>query len=158
MSVLAFLNQLVGGQVLGDHLTAWVNNLVENEGFARTDAYRCITEWADEGDPSIIAATGQTWVRRADVDADEAPATRLFIVERTGLDGIFALYRDLDRAADESDGGPCGHNLKEEYAPLNDASHGAELPLGVLDLYELESWFPPEFLLPGCTPKEANTP
>ncbi|MEU0390482.1 hypothetical protein [Streptomyces chartreusis] len=158
MSTLAFLHQLVGAQVLGDHLTAWVNHLVEHEGFARPDAYRCVTDWADHGDPSILASTGQTWVRRADVDPDEAPAKRLFIVERTGPDGIFALYRDLDPAADDTDGGRVCHWLKQEHAHLNDASHGAELPLGLLDLYELESWFPPEFFLPGCTPKEANQP
>ena len=51
MSTLAFLNNLVGAQVLGDHLTAWANHLVDNEGLARADAYRCVTDWADEGDP-----------------------------------------------------------------------------------------------------------
>ncbi|MFJ2007940.1 hypothetical protein [Streptomyces chartreusis] len=170
MSTLAFLNQLVGGQVLGDHLTAWVNHLVENEGFARTDAYRCITDWADEGDPSIIASTGQTWVRRDDVDPADAPVRVLRIVERTE-DGVFLIYQphDIDAAFDADDIGDQSllrepdrdlnrYQLAHDLAPSTDLPRGAEFPVELLHLYRVEAWFPPEFLLPGCTPKEANQP
>jgi hypothetical protein len=170
MSTLAFLNQLVGGQVLGDHLTAWVNNLVENEGFARTDAYRCITDWADEGDPSIIASTGQTWVRRDDVDPADAPVRIVHVVERTD-DGVFLIYypSDADAEFDIDDNGDRSflpakdrdlnrYQLARDLAPSSDLPRGADFPVELLHLYRLQAWFPPEFLLPGCTPKEANTP
>ncbi|MFF7764259.1 hypothetical protein [Streptomyces griseorubiginosus] len=170
MSTLAFLDQLVGAQVLGDHLTAWVNHLVDNEGFARADAYRCITEWADEGDPSIIASTGQMWVRRDDVDAADAPVRILHVVERTD-DGVFLIYypSDVDAGCDLDDDGDRNllpeqdralncYQLAHDQATSSDQPRGADFPVELLHLYRLQAWFPPEFLLPGCTPKEANTP
>ncbi|MBL1086810.1 hypothetical protein JK359_33435 [Streptomyces actinomycinicus] len=170
MSTLAFLNQLVGSQVLGDHLTAWVNHLVDNEEFARADAYRCITDWADEGDPSIIASTGQTWVRRDDVDPADAPVRRLHVVERAD-DGVFLIYypHDIDTGFDVDDHGDQSlllepdrdlnrYQLAHHLPPSHDLPRGADFPVELLHLYRLEAWFPPEFFLPGCTPKEANTP
>lgn len=147
MSTLAFLNQLVGGQVLGDHLTAHVNLLVANDGFSLDAGYRNVTDRADAGDPSILAAAGQTWVLRADVDPDEAPAKRLTVVERT-VDGIFVLYSDIDPEAKERP-----EHLQPQDVGLSEASKGDDLLISVLDLYELESWYPPEYFLPGCQPK-----
>lgn len=170
MSTLAFLTQLVGAQVLGDHLTAWVNNLVEHEGFASADAYRCTTDWADEGDPSVLASTGQTWVRRDDVAPADAPVRTLHVVERTD-DGVFLIYYpddidadfDIDDLGDQSrlpgqDRDFNRYQLAHDLAPSNDLPRGAEFPVELLHLYRIESWFPPEFFLPGCTPKEANRP
>lgn len=170
MSTLAFLNKLVGAQVLGDHLTAWVNHLVQHEGFARADAYRCITDWADEGDPSILASTGQTWVRRDDVDPADAPVRTLHVVERTD-DGVFLIYYpdDIDADFDVDDQGDQSllpgqdrdfnrYQLARDLPPSSDLPRGAEFPVELLHLYRLQAWFPPEFFLPGCTPKEANTP
>ncbi|MFE2693639.1 hypothetical protein [Streptomyces mirabilis] len=157
MSTLDFLSRLVGSQVLGDHFTAAVNDLVAREHLAPRDAYQWVVDQADEGDPGVLASTGQTWVRRGDVDPEEAPAKRLFIVERMET-GVFVLYRDLDTAADATDDGDLSHlNPPDRF--LNDASRGAELPIGLLDLYELESWEAPEFLLPTVVrPKGASTP
>jgi hypothetical protein len=170
MSTLDFLTQLVGAQVLGDHLTAWVNHLVEHEGFARADAYRCVTDWADEGDPSILASTGQTWVRRDDVDPADAPVHTVHLVERTE-EGVFLIYYpgDIDEKFDLDDGGD--HNvlprddrdlnryqLARDLAPSSNLPRGAEFPVELLHLYRLQAWFPPEFFLPGCKPKGASTP
>lgn len=168
MSTLAFLNELVGAQVLGDHLTAWANRLVDDEGFARADAYRCVTDWADEGDPSILAAAGQTWVRRDDVDPADAPVRTLHLVERTD-DGVFLVYYpgDIDTEFDIDDGGDRNvlpatdrdlnrYQIARDLPPSNDLPRGADFPVELLHLYQLQAWFPPEFFLPGCTPKEAN--
>ncbi|EPH46884.1 hypothetical protein ABT390_33920 [Streptomyces aurantiacus] len=156
MSTLTALTDLIGPQALGDHLTAAVDDLTARHRIPRPDAYRQITDRADDGDPAILAATGQTWIRRADVSAEEAPAKRLVILERTTFDGIFVLYRDLEAAADDTDDGPhC--RLTPADAALNDGRRGADLPVAVLDLYELESWYPPEFLLPTVHRPGAQT-
>ncbi|WP_316779643.1 hypothetical protein [Streptomyces sasae] len=170
MSTLALLTKLVGAQVLGDHLTAWVDHLVQNEGFARADAYRCITDWVDDGDPSIIASTGQTWVRCDDVDPADAPVRVLHVVERTES-GVFLVYYpvDVDAEFDTDDDGDHStltepdqdlnrYQLAPDLPPSADRPRGAEFPVEMLHLYRLRAWFPPEFFLPGCTPKEANTP
>lgn len=152
MSTLAFLTQLVGGQILGDHLTAHVNLLVAQDGFSPDAGYRYVTDRADAGDPSILAAAGQTWVLRPDVDPDEAPAKRLIIVERTAK-GIFVVYCDITHEAGEAPA-----DLQPQDVGLGDAADGDDLLISVLDLYELESWYPPEYLLPGCQPKGVDVP
>ncbi|MDQ0946002.1 hypothetical protein [Streptomyces sp. V1I1] len=146
MSMLAFLEEQIGGQALGDHLTAAVNDLTEREQITRAEAYQRITELADAGDPAVIAATRQTWVRRADVDPEEAPVRRLYVLERTDT-GVFVAYVDIDAAADsEDDGYACA--LPDKDLELNDHSEGAEFGVDLLELYELEDWEPFEFLLP----------
>ncbi|MEU4496944.1 hypothetical protein AB0F96_26750 [Streptomyces sp. NPDC023998] len=146
MSTLTILNHLVGAQALGDHLTAAVQDLVAREQLDRAEAYRRITDAADAGDPAVIAATRQTWVRRDDVDPDEAPVRRLYVLERTDT-GVFVAYVDIDATADsEDDGYACA--LPDKDLELNDHSEGAEFGVDLLELYELEDWEPFEFLLP----------
>lgn len=159
MSMLAFLHRLVGGQVLGDHLTHAVNVLLDSRpGLLRSEAYQHITDQADAGAPAVIAATRQTWVRRPDVDAEECPARALYILERTET-GIFAHCLDLDRRTDTDDDGwalfPSGHrNIN-----FNNHDAGAEFGCDLLDLYELKHWDPFENLLPtisGTSPFPPN--
>ncbi|CAM5678308.1 hypothetical protein [Streptomyces mordarskii] len=146
MTYLKFLTDLIGAQALGDHLTAAVQNLIDREHLDRAEAYQQVTDRADAGDPAVIAATRQTWVRRPDVDPDEAPVRRLYILERTDT-GVVVAYTDIDAAADSyDDGNACA--LPEQDLAFNDHSAGAELGLELLDLYQLEAWEPFEFLLP----------
>ncbi|WP_331762365.1 hypothetical protein OG612_45225 (plasmid) [Streptomyces sp. NBC_01527] len=146
MSTLELLTGLVGGQVLGDHLAATVQDLIDRERIDRAEAYRRITDAADAGDPAVIAATRQTWVRRPDVDPEEAPVRRLYVLERTQT-GVFVACIDLDAAADAMDAGQaCA--LPRSDRRLNDHSEGAEFGVDLLDLYRLEAWEPFEFLLP----------
>ncbi|NUK54940.1 hypothetical protein HRW14_32760 [Streptomyces lunaelactis] len=147
MTFLGFLNQLIGGQALGDHLSAAVNDLIEREHVTRSEAYHRITEQADAGDPAVIAAARQTWVRHPDVDPEEAPVPRLYVLERTET-GIVVAYLDTDP---HTVGVYLGQNsLKLEHQALDDHFTGAEAEFGtdLLELYELESWEPFEFLLP----------
>lgn len=141
MSTLKFLNHLIGAQALGDHLTAAVQDLIHREQLDSAEAYQRITDAADAGDPAVIAATRQTWVRRDDVDPDEAPAQRLYILERTDT-GIFVAHLDIDPA-----------DLAEAAVLRQDPNLGAvdqgdELHIDVLAMYRLEGWEPFEFLLP----------
>lgn len=143
MSTLKLLNHLIGAQVLGDHLTAAVQDLVAREQLDRAEAYRRITDAADAGDPAVIAATRQTWVRRDDVDPDEAPVRRLYVLERTES-GIVVAYLNPDPHT------PQENRLKLEHQKLDDHFTGAEAEFGtdLLELYHLEAWEPFEFLLP----------
>lgn len=146
MSTLKSLNHLIGAQALGDHLTAAVQDLVDREQITRAEAYQRITDAADAGDVAVLAATRQTWVRRDDVDAEEAPARRLYVLERTHT-GVFVTFTDIDQAADDTNDGEHA-NVVPELLPYNDHSLGAELPVEVLQMYRLEAWDPFELLLP----------
>ncbi|OEJ21583.1 hypothetical protein AS594_39310 [Streptomyces agglomeratus] len=143
MTNLATLNDLIGGQALGDHLSAQVNDLVDREQITRTDAYQRITDAADAGDPAVIAATRQTWVRRDDADPEEAPVRRLYVLERTET-GIVVAYLTPDPHT------PQHNKLRHEHQALDDHFTGAEAEFGteLLELYQLASWEPFEFLLP----------
>ncbi|MCX5318109.1 hypothetical protein [Streptomyces sp. NBC_00154] len=143
---LKTLIDLIGAQALGDHLTAAVQDLVDREQLDSAEAYRRITDVADVGDPAVLAATRQTWVRRPDVDPEEAPVRRLYVLERTGTE-VFVAYADIDTAADATDAGQaCVLPSKDLWR--NDHSQGAEFGVELLDLYQLEAWEPFEFLLP----------
>jgi hypothetical protein len=146
MSCLRSLTDLIGAQALDDHLTAAVQDLVDREQFARADAYRQITDAADVGDVTVLAATRQMWVRRDDVDPQEAPARRLYVLERTRT-GVFVAFVDIDQAADDTDDGKHA-NVVPELLPYNDHSTGAELLVEVLEMYRLKAWEPFELLLP----------
>ncbi|MET7563749.1 hypothetical protein ABZS95_26645 [Streptomyces sp. NPDC005479] len=146
MSTLELLTDLIGAQALGDHLTAAVQGLVDQERLDRAEAYRRITDAADAGDPAVLAATRQTWVRRLDVDPEEAPVSRLYILERTRT-GVFVAYVDIDAAADATDAGQaCALPGRDLWH--NNHNAGAEFGVELLDLYQLEGWEPFEFLLP----------
>ncbi|MET9427941.1 hypothetical protein [Streptomyces sp. NPDC003036] len=146
MSTLKSLTDLIGAQALGDHLTAAVHDLIDREQLDCAEAYQRITDAADAGDPAVLAATRQTWVRRDDVDPEEAPARRLYVLERTPT-GVFVAFVDVDRAADDTDDGQYA-NVVPELLPYNDHSSGAELPVEELEMYRLEAWEPFEHLLP----------
>ncbi|MEU5108191.1 hypothetical protein AB0H07_39040 [Streptomyces sp. NPDC021354] len=149
MTDLAFLTREIGGQALGDFLTAAANRFVHLDRMPWQKAYQWVTDRADTGDPLIIAAAGQIWVRRNDVDPDEAPARRILITERlTTQAAIHVIYLDLD--ADAHDTG-AGNQTLMPQASRKDASTGDELLLSFLDLYELQSWRPAEILLPTTT-------
>jgi hypothetical protein len=146
MNTLKALTDLIGAQALGDHLTAAVQDLVDREHLDPAEAYRRITDAADAGDPAVLAATRQTWVRRPDVDPEEAPVRHLYILERTRT-GIFVAYIDIDAAADATDDGQaCALPSKDRWH--NNHTAGAELGVDLLHLYQLEAWEPFEFLLP----------
>ncbi|MEU4128648.1 hypothetical protein [Streptomyces wuyuanensis] len=132
MSTLKYLNHLIGAQALGDHLTAAVQDHVDREQLDRADTYQRITDAADAGDVAVLAATRQMWVRREDVDAEEAPARRLYVLERTPT-GVFVAFADIDQAVDDTDDGEHA-NLVPELLPYNDHSFGAELPVEVLEM------------------------
>ncbi|MET9420080.1 hypothetical protein ABZY06_04980 [Streptomyces sp. NPDC006540] len=146
MSCLRSLTDLIGAQALDDHLTAAVQDLVDREQFARADAYRQITDAADVGDVTVLAATRQMWVRCDDIDPQEAPARRLYVLERTRT-GVFVAFVDIDQAADDTDDGEHA-NVVPELLPYNDHSTGAELLVEVLEMYRLKAWEPFELLLP----------
>ncbi|MEU7039261.1 hypothetical protein ABZ958_37235 [Streptomyces sp. NPDC046237] len=146
MSPLQMLSDLIGAQALRDHLTAVVQDLVDREHLDRADAYQRTTDAADAGDPAVLAATRQMWLRRDDVDPAQAPARRLYVLERTHT-GVFVAYIDIDQEADDTDNGEYA-NVVPELLPYNDHSAGAELPVEVLEMYRLETWEPFEHLLP----------
>ncbi|MGW4784935.1 hypothetical protein [Streptomyces sp. NPDC004230] len=167
MSTLAFLNHLVGAQVLGDHLTAAVTDLIEKEGVDRNTAYQWVTDQVDQGEPALLAAAGQTWVRRGDVDPEEAPVRTLYVIERTET-GVFLMYYIGDTDTDcDSAGDGYRSGLRERDKHLNDYQlardvavsetlpRGAEFSVEMLHLYKLQAWFPAEFLLPTVRSSES---
>ncbi|MFD9047791.1 hypothetical protein [Streptomyces zaomyceticus] len=142
MNALKSLADLIGAQALGDHVTAAVQDLVDREQIARADAYQQVTDAADAGDPAVLAATRQLWVRRHDVSPGQAPALRLYILERTPT-SVFATFTDTDQSADGKDA-----ELTLGTRPHGDRILGAELSVDVLEMYRLEAWEPFELLLP----------
>lgn len=144
MSTLHTLHDLIGAQALGDHLAAAVQDLVHQEHITCADAYQRITDAADAGDPAVIAATRQTWARRDDVDPQEAPARRLYVLERTRT-GIFVAYPDID---DPAENDRAEAVMLRQDPSLHDIAQGDELHISVLHMYQLETWEPFEHLLP----------
>jgi hypothetical protein len=84
-------------------------------------ALRMACERATDGDPILLAASGQCWRLRDDVDPDDAPARMLSIHAR-----LAAPPRILASDADVP----------------GEAGEIAELLLTVLDMYELAYWTP----------------
>lgn len=96
--------------------------LIREDGLDADTALRLACERAADGDPLLLAAPGQVWQLREDVDIDDAPARRLRIYGRASCPPR-VLAGDADDVADVD-----------------------ELPVGALDLYELVDWtaFMPE--------------
>ncbi|GAA2121346.1 hypothetical protein GCM10009759_70950 [Kitasatospora saccharophila] len=111
--------------ILGPHLAATVirrtaDALQREDLLPETVALRLACERATDGDPLVLAAPGQIWELRADVDPDDAPARRLAIHLR--LTSPPTVY-----VSDPDD-------------PAGDDAAIDELLLEVLDLYTLASW------------------
>ncbi|MGK4586202.1 hypothetical protein [Kitasatospora sp. HPMI-4] len=110
--------------ILGPHLAAQIirraaTALQRNDLLPEPVALRLACERATDGDPLILAAPGQIWELRDDVDPDDAPAHRLAIHLR--LTSPPTLY-----VSDPDD--PTGDGEIDE------------LLLEVLHLYTLASW------------------
>ena len=113
--------------ILGPHLAAQAirraaTALQRDDLLPEPVALRLACERATDGDPLILAAPGQIWELRDDVDPDDAPARRLAVHLR--LDSPPRVY-----VSDPDD--PAGGNGDGEID---------ELLLEVLDLYTLASW------------------
>ncbi|GAA1233852.1 hypothetical protein GCM10009665_25150 [Kitasatospora nipponensis] len=111
------------GLILGPHLAATVIRQIAS-GLQREDllpedvALRLTCERATDGDPLFLAAPGQIWELRPDVDIDDAPARRLAVHLRRA-DPPRVCVSDADAGDDgEID----------------------ELLLEILELYVLASW------------------
>jgi hypothetical protein len=95
--------------------------LTRDDALHPDTALRLACERATDGDPILLAAPGQCWRLRDDVDPDDAPARMLSIHAR-----LAAPPRIIASDAD---------------AP-GEASRLDELLLTVLDMYELAYWTP----------------
>ncbi|MFF4344281.1 hypothetical protein ACFY00_30680 [Kitasatospora sp. NPDC001540] len=110
--------------ILGPYLAATVirraaTALQHDDFLPEPVALRLACERATDGDPLVLAAPGQIWELRPDVDPDDAPARRLAIHLR--LANPPRIY-----VSDPDD--PSGDGEIDE------------LLLEVLDLYTLTSW------------------
>ncbi|MFE9427804.1 hypothetical protein ACFYNO_33140 [Kitasatospora sp. NPDC006697] len=109
--------------ILGPHLAATVIRRIAT-GLQRDDllpgdvALRLACERATDGDPLVLAAPGQIWELRPEVDIDDAPARRL------------AVHLRLSEP-------PC---VYVSDADAGDDAEIDELLLEVLELYVLASW------------------
>ncbi|MFD9519745.1 hypothetical protein [Streptomyces sp. NPDC059979] len=92
MTGLTSLNWLIGTQALSDHVVARVDELV-GKGTEYAQACATVTDALDADEAWAIAATRQTWIRRHDTGADDAPILRLYVLERNGSSVMVA---DLD--------------------------------------------------------------
>jgi hypothetical protein len=149
MSCLRSLTDLIGAQALDDHLTAAVQDLVDREQLARADAYRQITDAADVGDVTVLAATRQcgsaattsplkrpppggctSW--SAPAPACSSPSSTLTRLPTTPTTPTTASTPTSSRN--------CSRTTTTRQAP--------ELLVEVLEMYRLKAWEPFELLLP----------
>ncbi|HET6860669.1 MAG TPA: hypothetical protein VFH94_26675 [Streptomyces sp.] len=100
----AFLHERADELTYQDHLDA-------------STALRWVCERAASSDPLLLAAAGQLWQLREDVDIDDAPARRLNVEARLTCPPR-VLVTDPDDPTGETD----------------------ELLIEVLDLYRLATW------------------
>ncbi len=107
--------------LLGPHQAAAVVKriaaaIADQDQFPPALALRLACERATDGDPLVIAAPGQVWSLRDDVDPDDAPARRLAVHLRlTCPPRVHVCDADEPNEIDE-------------------------LLIEVLDLYQLDSW------------------
>ncbi|MEE1783074.1 hypothetical protein PUR71_09110 [Streptomyces sp. SP17BM10] len=111
--------------ILGPHLAGAVirraaNTLQHDDLLPEPVALRLACERATDGDPLILAAPGQIWELRADVDPDDAPARRLAVHLRLAS--------------------PPRVYVSDPDDPAGDDAEIDELLLDVLHLYTLASW------------------
>ncbi|MFE5718597.1 hypothetical protein [Streptomyces erythrochromogenes] len=151
MTDLASLTWLIGTQALSDHIVTRVNELVA-AGTEYAQACTAVTDAADTGEAWAIAATRQTWERRADTDEDDAPIRRLYVLERTG-DTVVVADRDLDEDPQANRTG----GLQPQHAPLGTEEQDAVIDVELLNLYDLTAWEPFEHLLPTAAVPAAGT-
>ncbi|MEY9961347.1 hypothetical protein [Streptacidiphilus sp. MAP5-52] len=95
------------------------DTLAEQDMLPERVAFRMACERATDGDPLVLAAPGQVWELREWADPDMAPCGRLQILQR-----LFGPPRVL--AADADD--------------LNGEGQMEELPIEVLEMFDLVSW------------------
>ncbi|WHM41137.1 hypothetical protein [Streptomyces sp. BPTC-684] len=111
------IDQILGSEGAGAFIRQCADDLAHQDQLAPGTALRLACERVADGDPLLIAAPGQTWTLREDVDIDDAPARRLQVHARLTTPPR-VLVSDLDDPGGEID----------------------ELLLEVLDLYELTAW------------------
>ncbi|ONK09283.1 hypothetical protein [Streptomyces sp. MP131-18] len=117
---------LLGPQQAARVVRQLADDLIHQDRIDPDRALRIVCDRALAGDPLLLAAPGQTWTLRDDIDPDEAPARRLVILGRlTGPARIVVADPDLPDSCTD------------------------ELLLDVLELYELETWHLPDALLDG---------
>ncbi|MFD8078173.1 hypothetical protein ACFV3E_36600 [Streptomyces sp. NPDC059718] len=146
---IAALRSLIGTQALSDHLAAAVAELMADIGLPYSEACKRVTENAEAGDPNVIAATRQTWVRTPDADTEQMPVRRLYVLERNRRTVVVA-FLDVDQDGDADDAGE-NSRIGPLQAHANDHSAGTEIGVEILSwFFELEKWEPFEHLLPTC--------
>ncbi|WP_438297736.1 hypothetical protein [Streptomyces sp. HUAS TT7] len=111
------IDQILGSEGAGAFIQQCADHLAHQDHLDPNTALRLACERVADGDPLLIAAPGQTWTLRDDVDIDDAPARQLRIHARSTCPPR-VLVCDLDDPSGEID----------------------ELLLEVLDLYRLTAW------------------
>ncbi|MFB7618746.1 hypothetical protein [Kitasatospora sp. NPDC056181] len=108
------LLRVVGPDRAAAHTHRLARHIAALDGLAPAAALRLAAERIEAGDPLALAAPGQIWALRPDVNEDDAPACALGILART----------------------------TQPPALLAQDEHGTveTLPLGVLDLFHLTTW------------------
>lgn len=107
------LDLLIGHQHAAAFLARRADELVTQDCVGPGLALAIVCERAGDGDPLVLAAPGQVWHLRQDVDEEDAPAVRLTITDRfTCPPRVLAL----------------GDGVEDE------------LLIEVLDMYRLEAW------------------
>lgn len=107
------LDLLIGHEQAAAFLARRAEEFVTQDLMEPDRALAMVCERATDGDPLILAAPGQVWHLRSDVDEEDAPATRLVIIER----------------------GTCPPRVLAIGDGVED-----ELLIEVLEMYRLESW------------------
>jgi hypothetical protein len=107
------LDLLIGHQQAAAFLARRADEFVLQDHIAHDRALAMVCERATDGDPVVLAAPGQVWRLREDVDEEDAPATRLTI---TGRDVCPPRVRVIGDGVED------------------------ELLIEVLDMYRLEAW------------------
>ncbi|MFI8083811.1 hypothetical protein ACIF6L_23770 [Kitasatospora sp. NPDC086009] len=108
------LPRVVGPERAAAHTLGLARHIAALDHLAPAAALRLARDRVEAGDPLALAAPGQIWALRPDVEEDDAPACAL---------GILARHA-------------------EPPALLAQDEHGTveTLPLDVLDLFHLTTW------------------